>query len=212
MKKIIAFVLGVSLLLPQSCVNPATVKTATQLASLGIEVVTLLKNCAELSHSFSTKVGDVNDGLEQGIKNNKSQLDLAKYWEKYWGDIHQDFDNLKGKLFEADRVSQQYFAEFDNNNSQISNAATKLEYTTKATKMKEEYKTEYQKAVVSINNSEKLLKDGDDVLLVLRNEVLINALNNQITVLKNISSQSNVLSQKMKNFSNTCIPLFTQNK
>jgi len=210
MKKIIALAFGAFLLLPFSCVNPATVKTVSQLASLGIEVVSLLRGCTELSQMFSSNVAAVNSGMEKGITDNKSVLDLGKYWEKYWSDVHSDYDNLKGKLYETDQISQQYFAELESNNSQINNAELKISDSNKTIKIKEQYKLEYAKAVASINSSAQLLKDGDDILLVLRNDVLRSALQNQISVLKNISLQSTVLSQNMKYFSNNCIPLFTQ--
>jgi hypothetical protein len=209
MKKVIILSLCGFSLLPFSCVNPATVKTVTQLASLGIEVVSLLKSCTELSQLFSTNVAQVNKGMEEGIKGNRSVLDLGKYWEKYWGDIHSDFDNLKNKLYETDRVSQQYFAELDRNNTDMKNPALKAEDNNKNTKIKEEYKAAYAKAVSSLTNSQKLLQDGDDILLSLRNDVLRSALQNQISVLESISSQSKTLSQNINYFSTTCIPLFT---
>lgn len=210
MKKIISLAFTLLLVLPYSCVNPATVKTVSQLASLGIEVVTLLKGCAELSQKFSTNVTEVNKGMEDGIRANKSVLELGKYWEKYWGDVHSDFDNLKGMLYETDRKSQEYFLELERNNSQMSNEVLKLEDNNKTTKLKEQYKTEYEKAVISINNSEKLMKDGDDIMLALRNDVLRSTMQNQISVLQNIANQSKTLSININYFSTNCIPLFTQ--
>lgn len=212
MRSIVLLFFCASLLIPVSCINPVTVKSVTQLVALGIEVVNLLKGCSELSQMFSTKVSQVNSGMEMGIKNNESILTLGKYWEKYWGDVHSGFDNLQSKLIETDMVSQQYFAELDRNNSLMNDPELKSQDMNKTLKLKEEYKIEYAKALSSLGASQKLLQDGDDILLALRNDILRSALNSQIDVLKNITSQSTALSQNIEYFSETCIPLFTQNQ
>jgi len=210
MKRVIIFSLFATLLVSHSCVIEQ-VKNISQLASLGLQVVNLLKSSNELGQIFSKKVAEVNSGMEEGIKSNKSTLELGKYWEKYWGDIHSDYDEIRNKLYETDRVSQQYFAELAANNGKMNNPDLKTADMNKNVKLAEEYKKEFEKALVSLSNAEKLLKDGDDIMLALRNDVLRSALQSQITVLKDITIQSNVLSQNINSFSKTCIPIFTQN-
>lgn len=200
---------SLSFLLPNySCISSA--RNITQLAALGIQVVKLLKECDEHSNIFSSKVREVNAVMEEGIKTNKNVLELGKYWEKYWADIHSDYNSLKEKFIETNNVSQEYFAEYENNNNSFTNETLRLQGIAKLEKLKDDYNAQYSKTLNNLNSSEKLLKQGDDVLLVLRNEVLAGAIQNQIEVLKNISVQSDALSQNMKYFSNTCIPLFAQ--
>ncbi len=211
MKNLILLPLLAILLLPLSC-NPIAVKNVSDLASLGLKVVSLLRNCTELCEMFSNKVSKVNKGMEAGINSNRSVLELGKYWEKYWGEIHSDYNGLKNKLIETNNVSQVYFAELHNNNRQISNPELKEEDLRKTIELKKEYEKEYRAAVVSLNDAQKMLKEGDDILFVLRNNVLRDALQNQISILNKIKVGSDLLTENIKTFSANCVPLFSQNQ
>lgn len=203
--------LSIVFLLLFSC-NPIAVKNVTELASLGLKVVSLLKGCTELCEMFSDKVAKVNQGMVSGIKSDRSALELGKYWEKYWGEIHSDYRGLQVKLLETNRVSQEYFSELEKNNQLISNQELKADDLKKTVELKKVYEKEYNLAVESLNKAQKVLKEGDDIMLILRNNVLRSSLQSQISVLKNIKDESDRLAINIKSFSSTCIPLFTQNQ
>lgn len=210
MKNLILMSFLATLLMSSSCCNHA--KSVSELASLGLRVVALLQDCAELSEMFSIKVAKVNNGLKEGINSNRSVLDLGKYWEKYWGDIHSDYDDLRHKLIRTNSTSQEYFAELYKNNSQISNPDLKERDMKKTLELRDKYEKEYTAALTSLEKAQKVLREGDDILLVLKNNVLRSALQEQITVLNNIKVESDVFARRIKSFSTNCIPLFEQNQ
>lgn len=124
------FLITIFLLMSVSCgtgVICGTVRTVSQLASLGISVVKMLNECTELSRNFTKKVQDVNHAMEQGMSTNRDIIELAEFWEKYWNEIHSDYDVLANKLNQTNQKCQEYFTELATNNSQMSNPHLKAE-------------------------------------------------------------------------------------
>lgn len=198
-------------LLPLSC-NPIAVKSVTDLATLGIKVVTLLQGCSDLCDAFSIKVAQVNSGMETGIKEGRSIVELGRYWENYWGDVHDQYNDLVDNLNQTNVLSREYFLELNRNNSGISDATLKQQDLEQTTQVRAKYDAEFEKAVNAINEAKVMLQKGDDLMLVLRNNVLRNAIEGQIVTLNEITKQSKTLSQNIDTFSKNCIPLFESNK
>ena len=206
MKKTLLFF---AILLMQSCGSPQ-VKTVSGLLGMAVNLVSLLNECQTLSNNFNKDVLEVSQVMQEGIEdNNKSVVDLAKYWEKYWSKVINDYKYLRRKVTEVNTNSQLYFAELEVNNSAIKNKELKAEDATKNSELKTKYEQEYKKAIKSLKEAEKLLQEGNDMMRILRNMVLRENLKDNIIMLKKISSQAEIVSYNINSFSKKCTDLFT---
>ncbi|MBK8924010.1 MAG: hypothetical protein IPM81_21405 [Saprospirales bacterium] len=105
-------------------------------------------------------------------------------------DIHARFDDLEAHLHAINMKSLEYFQELDNNNALISDERLKAQDAAKTQEIKLKWQQEYQKAAASMENTKKMLKEGDDFMYLLRNEVLRSAVSESIASLSQISTQA----------------------
>lgn len=180
-----------------ACTNPRNV---TALIYMATEVIKLIDTFAKESDLFSEQVSNVTDIMVSNINAKKDVGDLAKFWEKQWMAIHNKYDALSARLETLNGKSAEYFQELDNNNAMISNEALKEQDAAKNLEIKQRWVIEYQKALSSLNATGQMLREGDDFMYLLRNEVLRSKVTESIASLRGIANQAANLSTNIKTF------------
>lgn len=193
-------------LLNLQCTDPRTVTTLIRLAT---SVVHLVETFSKDSDLFSKRVAEVSGVATSSLNANEEVTKVAKFWENQWQDIHSRYDNLKSVLQEIGVKTAEYFQEMESNNAQINNVELKKKDAERTAVLRTRWEQEYQSAATSLANTEPVLRDGDDFMYLLRNEVLRSTVTDAIPSLGQISKQAEMLSVNIKSFEKSAKTIFT---
>ncbi|MCC6463615.1 MAG: hypothetical protein IT260_24305, partial [Saprospiraceae bacterium] len=133
---------------------------------------------------------------------------VAKFWENQWSDIHSRYDDLKSVLQEIGTKTAEYFQEMEANNVQINNEELKKKDAERTAALRVRWDQEYEAAATSLASTEPVLRDGDDFMYLLRNEVLRSTVLESIPSLGQISKQAEMLSVNIKSFEKSAKTIF----
>jgi hypothetical protein len=186
-------------------------KDVKDLIVLGTEIVEIINDFSEQSNGFATNVNEIQSTVVSGFKDGKSTNDIAVFWEGEWKGIHSKYDELKESLNVIDSKTNIYFEELTKNNLSISDSTLRKSDATQNFELRAKYNAEKQKAIESLNKAQEMLKKGDDLKYVLRNQVLRNAVEQNIQAVNDIALQAKNLSVSIQSFSSNCKPLFQSN-
>lgn len=196
-----------ALLLIIGC-TPNSVKSVTSLLQLAKSVVILVDTFAQKSETFTNLVNKVSGLAQSSLKKGESIEKIAKFWEQQWQKIHNKYDELNTDLVKLHNKTFQYFQELESNNSMINDEKLKEEDLRRTLELKQQWEVEYKKALLELKNAEEMLKQGDDFMYILKNELIRSEVNSSIDRLDLISNQAINLSKSIDSFENNTKAIF----
>ncbi|GGD72788.1 hypothetical protein GCM10011514_41100 [Emticicia aquatilis] len=218
MKKInIALSLFLIILVCQSCWLRAAkealgiARDVKDLIALGTEIVEIMNEFSEQSNEFVTNVNEIQTTAVTGFNEGKPTNDIAIFWEGEWKGIHSKYDDLRTSLNAIDVKTNSYFEELTKNNLSISDSTLRKTDAEQNLQLREKYNIERQKAIEGLDKAQEMLKKGDDLNYVLRNQVLRSAVEQNIQVINEIALQAKGLTESIQSFTTNCKPLFQTN-
>lgn len=178
----------------------AHVSTVTQIVDLARSVIELVNTFSDNNKTFTKKVLDITQITQDGIKEGKSLTVIANFWEKHWLQVNEDYLELRHSLTEVKSKSEEYFLALEKSNTEILNDSLRTDDINKTHRLRADWQTEYNKALLNLENVEKMLISGNDYKIILRNAAGRAELLNTISELQNIAIQAHKLSISIESF------------
>lgn len=189
--------------------NSGKIKSIKTLVELGNSVIELVNNFTGKSSSFSDRVEKIYSFVNEGINDGNTDLPkIAKFYEYQWGIVHKEFDQLYVDVEKLKIQAAMYFNTLDDETNMIKDSITR-EYELKINESyKDKWEKAYSNALLSLDDTKKVIVAGDDFKQVLRAHVMREKINEDIDMLKEVSDKSKKLSNDVKAFEESARIIF----
>ncbi len=144
-------------------------------------------------------------GIEEAQKSLTTEEDpnvpeIAKDWEKEWGDVQSRYNKLKSDFENVGKRSDQYFQQLDELSGSINNEQLRNDELQKNEDLKKRWQVTYDKAKVSVDKITEVLNSGNDFHMVLVASSIRLKIEQNVAELNNISEQAKLLLKDLEAF------------